>query len=132
MDRGEREAPYTEPGRPIPTDLGRMVHAVALVRLALLALLGVPLLLAACCLGPLAVFAVWGTSPLSFPAKATPTPTPAPTATPTAAGPVTIPPGATPGPGLEAMGAEASMAHGTGRVPAGRRPPHPHRTVKQV
>ena len=78
MDRRELEERYPEVGRPIPTDLGRMVRNVALVRLALLVGCGVTLAIGLCVFGGLAWFAIVGTRPI----VASPTPTPVPTATP--------------------------------------------------
>jgi len=72
MDRRELEERYTAVGRPIPTDLGRMVRNVALVRLALLVGCGVTLAIGLCVFGGLAWFAIVGTRPI----VASPTPTP--------------------------------------------------------
>ncbi len=82
MDRRHRrelEEQYTEVGEPIPTDVGRMLRNVGLVRLALMAAIGIPLLLGFICLGLVALFAIVGTSPLLAPEELTPTPLVRPT-----------------------------------------------------
>ncbi len=82
MDRRHRrelEEQYTEVGEPIPTDVGRMLRNVGLVRLALMAAIGIPLLLGFICLGLVALFAIVGTSPLLAPEEPTPTPLVRPT-----------------------------------------------------
>ncbi len=78
MERRELEERYTAVGRPLPTDVGRMVRNVALVRLALLVGCGTLLVIGLCVFGGLAWFAIVGTSSVF----ASPTPTPVPTALP--------------------------------------------------
>ncbi len=83
MDRRELEELYTGVGQPIPTDIGCMARNVALVRLALMAAIGIPLLLGFCCLGLAALFAINGSSPLFKPTPvSTPTVRPLPTRPP--------------------------------------------------
>ena len=58
MDRRELEELYTESGRPIPTDLGRMSYNVARTRLIIVALVVACVLLA--CLALVAGFVIGG------------------------------------------------------------------------